>query len=224
MAFSVELPNLQPAVFLPNKALPRAISMVMVDLICLLPVDPNSGTYQTTRAILALVDKPIQRSLSFLKAPLFDNQYATSTLVADFNNDGRDDLVIGNGGLTRVALEDLSWLFRQFENDGHEASNDNSEDKAFFDTAKLEQFSIYSRQRNCCYASIGTSGFAEVSSASGLNSQDDSRALAATDWDHDGDVDVLMVNRNGPQLRFFMNFLNRGNSVSFRLRGEDIQS
>ena len=96
-----------------------------------------------------------------------------------------------------------------------------SKDNAFFDTAKLEQFSIHSRQRNRCYASIGASGFAEVSSASGLNSQDDSRALAATDWDHDGDVDVLMVNRTGPQLRFYMNFLNRGNSVSFRLTGED---
>ena len=158
----------------------------------------------------------------FLRAPLFDNQYATSSLVTDVNNDGRDDLVIGNGGFTRVALEDLSWLFPQPNADtpDNQTSSERNAKEAFFDAAKLEQYSIFSRQRNCCYGSIGAGGFAEMSSASGLNFEDDSRALAATDWDHDGDVDVLVVNRNGPQLRFFINVLNRHNSVSFRLTGE----
>ena len=159
----------------------------------------------------------------FLRAPLFDDQYATSSLVADLNNDGRDDLVIGNGGFTRVALDDLSWLFPQPAShpfDQQQTSNSTMENQAFFDAAKLEQYSIHSRQRNRCYASIGAGGFAEVSAASGLNYADDSRALAATDWDQDGDVDVLVVNRNGPQLRFFINNLNRGNAISFRLQGE----
>ena len=151
----------------------------------------------------------------FLRSPLFDNQYATSSLVADLNNDGRDDLVIGNGGLTRVALEDLSWLFPPPKEGVSDAKN-----KTFLEETKLEQYSIYSRQKNRCYASIGTSGFAEVSSASGLNIPDDTRALAATDWDHDGDVDILVVNRTGPQLRFFINALGRPNSISFRLTGE----
>ena len=158
-----------------------------------------------------------------LRAPLFDDQYATSSLVADLNNDGRDDLVIGNGGLTRVALEDLSWLFphpTQSDSDEKTAVTANNLDQAFFDAARLEQYSIYSRQNNRCYASIGAGGFAEVSAASGLNYPDDSRALAATDWDHDGDVDVMVVNRNGPQLRMFINVLNRRNSISFRLTGE----
>ena len=159
----------------------------------------------------------------FLRAPLFDDQYATSSLVADLNNDGRDDLVIGNGGFTRVALDDLSWLFPRPTSDTldqQQASNSTKENQVFFDAAKLEQYSIHSRQRNRCYTSIGAGGFAEISSASGLNYADDSRALAATDWDHDGDVDVLVANRNGPQLRFFINILDRGNSVSFRLQGE----
>ena len=159
----------------------------------------------------------------FLRAPLFDNQYATSSLVADLNNDGRDDMVIGNGGFTRVALDDLSWLFPHYKADElneRETLTARNKSKAIIDAAKLEQYSVYSRQRNRCYASIGTSGFAEMSSASGLNFQEDSRALAATDWDHDGDVDVLVVNRTGPQLRFFINVLNRRNSVSFRLKGE----
>ena len=149
----------------------------------------------------------------FLRSPLFDDQYATSSLAADLNNDGHDDLVIGNGGLTRVALEDLSWLFPQ-------TSSTHDESRKFLDAAKLERYSVYSRQRNRCYAGIGAGGFADISSASGLNFLDDSRALAATDWDHDGDIDVLVVNRNGPQLRFFINSLNRRNSVSFQLEGE----
>ena len=159
----------------------------------------------------------------FLRAPLFDNQYATCSLVADLNNDGRDDLVIGNGGLTRVALEDISWLFPQSANsspDGSQASSKRDKNYALYDDAKLEQYSVYSRQKNRCYASIGAGGFADISSASGLNYSDDSRALAATDWDHDGDVDVLMVNRNGPQLRFLINILNHHNSISFALKGE----
>ena len=153
----------------------------------------------------------------FLRAPLFNNQYANTSLVADLNNDGRDDLVIGNGGFTRVALEDLSWLFPQPID---EAAKESDRSKQLFDAAKLEQYSIHSRQRNRCYASIGTSGFAEVSAVSGLNYPEDTRAMAATDWDHDGDVDVLVLNRTGPQLRVFINVLNRRNSVSFRLTGE----
>ena len=159
----------------------------------------------------------------FLRAPLFDNQHATSSLVADLNNDGRDDLVIGNGGYTRIALDDLSWFFPRptaDSSDQLQASDTDDDFNKFFDDAKLEHCSIFSRQKNCCYAGIGANGFAEISAASGLNYPDDSRAMAATDWDHDGDVDVLVVNRTGPQLRIFINVLNRRNSVSFRLKGE----
>jgi len=161
----------------------------------------------------------------FLRAPLFDDQYATSSLIADFNNDGRDDLMIGNGGFTRVALDDMSLLFPHSTDDGSDKNQElsaGSTNDAFFDAARLRHYSIHSRQRTRCYASIGAGGFAEVSSVSGFNSgyPDDSRALAATDWDQDGDVDVLLVNRTGPQLRFFINGLNRRNSISFKLTGK----
>ena len=45
--------------------------------------------------------------------------------------------------------------------------------------------------------------------------------MVATDWDHDGDTDVLVMSRTGPQLRVFINKLDRHNSVSFILEGED---
>ena len=156
----------------------------------------------------------------FLKSPLFSNQYATTSLVADLNNDGRDDLLIGNGGLTRVALEDFAVLFPQSPNDPTEASNSNSQQMAYLDAIEVEHYSLHSRQRNRFYASIGNNGFAEASSVSGLDFAEDSRAIAATDWDHDGDTDVLMVNRTGPQLRILLNALNRRNYISFQLEGE----
>ena len=159
----------------------------------------------------------------FLRAPLFNNQYATTSLVADLNNDGRDDLLIGNGGLTRVALEDFAWLFPKPNLDtadslGKIDAADQIE--SLFEAAKLEQYSVYSRQKNRCYASIGSKGFAEISSASGLDYSEDARAMVATDWDHDGDTDVLVMSRTGPQLRVFINVLNRRNSISFTLAGE----
>ena len=158
----------------------------------------------------------------FLRSPLFNNQYATTSLVADVNNDGRDDLLIGNGGLTRVALEDLAWLFPKPNIDGTDSSEKNgaTDQKSFFEAAKFEQYSVYSRQQNRCYASIGSNGFAEMSSASGLDYSEDSRAMVATDWDHDGDTDVLVMSRTSPQLRVFINFLEPRNSISFILIGE----
>ena len=156
----------------------------------------------------------------FLKSPVFSNQYAMTSLVADLNNDGRDDLLIGNGGLTRIALEDLAMLFPQSTSDTSETSNLDNQQMAYLNAVKVEQYSLHSRQRNRFYASIGTSGFAEASSISGLDFPEDSRAIAATDWDHDGDTDVLMVNRTGPQLRILLNALNRRNYVSFQLEGE----
>ena len=160
----------------------------------------------------------------FLRTPLFNNQYATTSLVADLNNDGRDDLLVGNGGLTRSALEDLAWLFPKPKMDSQDSTDNTSaadQNESLFEAVKLEQDSVYSRQKNRCYASIGPNGFAEISSLSGLNFSEDARAMVATDWDHDGDIDVLVMNRTGPQLRVFINVLNRRNSVSFKLTGED---
>ncbi len=160
----------------------------------------------------------------YLRAPLFNDQYATTSLVADLNNDGRDDLLVGNGGLTRVSLEDLAWLFpdpKQNKQDSANATDPSDQNESLFEAGKLGQYSVYSRQKNRCYASIGPSGFSEMSSASGLDYSEDSRAMVATDWDHDGDVDIAVMSRTGPQLRVFINVLNRRNSVSFKLTGED---
>lgn len=47
--------------------------------------------------------------------------------------------------------------------------------------------------------------FKNVSSITGLDSNDDGRSVCFTDWDLDGDLDIWISNRNGPQIRFFQN-------------------
>ena len=160
----------------------------------------------------------------FLRAPLFNNQYATTSLAVDVDNDGRDDLLIGNGRLSRNETEDLAWIFpnpKMAPANSLGKSGTAEQNESLIEKAKFEQCSVYSGQKNRCYASIGSNGFAEISSASGLGFSEDARAMVATDWDHDGDTDVLVMSRTGPQLRVFINKLNRRNSISFILEGED---
>ena len=73
--------------------------------------------------------------------------------------------------------------------------------------------SFSGRERNCCFLNLGPAKnrslqrFADVSAVSGLDFIDDARAVIATDWDHDGDLDFWQTNREGPRLRFVKNQL-----------------
>ncbi|NIP95060.1 MAG: hypothetical protein GWO24_17080, partial [Akkermansiaceae bacterium] len=62
--------------------------------------------------------------------------------------------------------------------------------------------------------------FADLSAGSGLDLPDDGRAVALSDWDGDGDVDMWISNRNAPRLRFLRNDFPAGNHfLALRLRG-----
>ena len=185
--------------------------------------DCQLGTGGTNESHVSFGGQADSAKPFFLRAPVFNNQYATTSLVADVDNDGRDDLLIGNGGLTRNEL-DIALVFPNpkmapVNSLGKSGTADQTE--TLIEKAKFEQCAVYSGQKNRCYASIGSNGFAEISSASGLDFSEDARAMVATDWDHDGDTDVLVMSRTGPQLRVFINQLNRRNSISFILEGED---
>jgi len=66
------------------------------------------------------------------------------------------------------------------------------------------------RERHNCYVNLGQGRFADASYVSGLDFLDDGRALAVTDWDRDGDLDLWLRSRSGPQLRLMRNDQPRG--------------
>jgi tetratricopeptide (TPR) repeat protein/peroxiredoxin len=62
--------------------------------------------------------------------------------------------------------------------------------------------------------------FTEISGPAGLDSVEDGRAFALADIDHDGRLEVILKNRNAPQLRIMHNGMkDLGHSIAFRLRG-----
>lgn len=88
--------------------------------------------------------------------------------------------------------------------------------------------SLSGNERNCAYLNTGPSPtgaprrFADISAASGLDFLDDGRALAATDWDGDGDLDLWLTNREAPRVRFVKNNMQHrpGSAwVAFSLQG-----
>ncbi|MFV2068734.1 MAG: ASPIC/UnbV domain-containing protein, partial [Pirellulales bacterium] len=81
--------------------------------------------------------------------------------------------------------------------------------------------SFSGRERNCCFLNLGDRRFATVSAVTGLDFPDDGRAIAVVDWDHDGDLDLWISNRNAPRLRLMRNESTAANHwLSLRLVGD----
>lgn len=77
-------------------------------------------------------------------------------------------------------------------------------------------------ERNCVFLNLGgkDTRFANVSSATGLDFDDDGRGQASVDWDRDGDLDIWVTNRTGPAVRFLRNDSPHGHpGIAFLLRG-----
>jgi len=78
-------------------------------------------------------------------------------------------------------------------------------------------------ERNCCFLNLGGSGvsrFANISAAAGLDLSGDGRALATTDWDQDGDLDLWLTNRTGPRVQMLRNDSDAGHHfLAVRLEG-----
>lgn len=88
-------------------------------------------------------------------------------------------------------------------------------------------------ERNVCFLNLGraaaaksgvvggVSRFATASGISGIDFTDDARGLATVDWDFDGDLDLWLTNRTGPQVRFLRNDLapGRHHFLALKLQG-----
>ena len=141
----------------------------------------------------------------------------------DFDNDGSPEIYVTCGMLTNSSEDDLmSFFWRQvvarspaknvptpaYEN-GWNALNH----------LIRGDYSWSGREPNVLYARRG-GHFYDYSGVSGVDCVEDSRAFAVTDLDGDGNLDLLLKSRLGPQVRAFQNHWGRGHSaIAFELRG-----
>jgi tetratricopeptide (TPR) repeat protein len=75
-------------------------------------------------------------------------------------------------------------------------------------------------ERNVFYLNNRDGTFSDVSGIVGLDCVEDSRTFVLSDFDHDGRQEMVLKNRNAPQLRFFKNVIpDLAPAIAFRLTG-----
>lgn len=151
-------------------------------------------------------------------------RWSWSSDAWDFDHDGFSDIYIANGMISGTVREDLnSFFWRQVV-----AKSPNTVKPA----ADYEQgwnavnelirggYSWSAFERNVLYANNHDGTFSDVSGALGLDFPEDSRAFALADFDGDGRQEMLLKNRNAPQLRMMKNTISSlPPAIAFHLNG-----
>ncbi len=150
-------------------------------------------------------------------------RWAWSADGIDFDNDGVPEIFIATGMLTNSSATDLeSFFWRKVAAASPATATSDPEYESGWDQlsrAVHEKYSEAGRQPNVFYVRRGEKYY-DFSGVSGLDFADDSRAFAVTDLDGDGNLDLILKSRLGPQVRLFQN--NSGQSrksIAFLLRG-----
>ncbi len=142
----------------------------------------------------------------------------------DFDHDGYSDLYVTNGYISAVDRNDIaSFFWRQVvaksPEDGTPSLAYEHGWNAINELIRSDN-SWNAYERNVMYANNRDGTFSEVSGVVGLDFLEDSRSFALADIDHDGRLEVILKNRNAPQLRILHNVMkDLGDSIAFRLRG-----
>jgi tetratricopeptide (TPR) repeat protein/peroxiredoxin len=151
-------------------------------------------------------------------------RWAWSSDAWDFDHDGFPDLYVANGMVSGPSRDDLnSFFWRQVvANSPVEAKSSIAYEQGWSALNELirsdRTWSGY--ERNVFYANNRDGTFSDISGAVGLDFVEDGRAFALADFDHDGRMEVLLKNRNAPQLRLLQNVMKElPPSIAFRLHG-----
>lgn len=142
----------------------------------------------------------------------------------DFDHDGFADLYVTNGYITSEDRNDLaSFFWRQVvARSPEDATPSFGYERGWNAINELVRSdnSWNAYERNVLLANRGDGTFSEVSGLLGLDALEDSRSFALADIDGDGRLEVVLKNRNAPQIRILHNAMSDlGQSVSFRLKG-----
>ena len=141
----------------------------------------------------------------------------------DFDNDGVPEILVACGMLTNSKPEDLmSFFWRQVVAKSPAIQAVAPEYENGWNSINQyirEEYSWNGGERNLFY--VRKDGrFHDCSGVSGLDFPNDSRTFAVTDLDGDGNLDLVLKSRLGPQVRMLRNVAGRANhSIAFQLRG-----
>jgi Tfp pilus assembly protein PilF/peroxiredoxin len=143
----------------------------------------------------------------------------------DFDHDGYPDLYIANGYVSGLDRHDLaSFFWRQVvAKSPEDATSSPAYERGWNAINELirSDNTWNGYERNVMLANNRDGTFSEISGPAGLDFLDDSRSFALADIDHDGRLEILLKNRNAPQLRILHNVMkDLGHSIAFRLRGK----
>jgi tetratricopeptide (TPR) repeat protein/peroxiredoxin len=148
----------------------------------------------------------------------------------DFDHDGYSDLYIGNGYITgpesseRDKADLASFFWRQLVAKSPQNQTPSLPYEQGWNAINelIRAGNLWSgSERNVFYANNHDGTFSDVSGVAGLDCIEDSRSFALADLDQDGRLEVILKNRNAPQIRILRNVMRDiGDSIVFRLRGQ----
>ena len=149
----------------------------------------------------------------------------------DFDHDGFVDLYVTNGYISaphtgedaQNSTDLASFFWRQLV---AKSPNDSTPSLAYehgwnaINELIRSDHSWNGSERNVLFANNRDGTFSEVSAVAGMDLIEDGRSFALADLDHDGRLEVVVKNRNGPQLRVLHNAMQHlGDSIALRLQG-----
>jgi tetratricopeptide (TPR) repeat protein/peroxiredoxin len=142
----------------------------------------------------------------------------------DFDHDGYSDLYVSNGYLSCPLRDDLaSFFWRQVvAKSSEDATPSLAYERGWQAINELVRSdnTWHGYARNVMFVNNRDGSFSEVSGAVSMDFLEDSRSFALADIDHDGRLEVILKNRNAPQLRILHNSMSEiGRAISFKLRG-----
>jgi Flp pilus assembly protein TadD/peroxiredoxin len=157
-------------------------------------------------------------------------RWAWSSDAWDFDHDGYPDLYIANGYISGPVTSGRdegdvgSFFWRQVVGKSPPNATPSVNYELGWNAINeliRSDASWNGLERNVFYANNHDGTFSDVSGIVGLDFPDDSRSFGLADLDHDGRLEVVLKNRNAPQLRILRNTMkDLGHSMAFRLRGK----